>query len=137
MPMLFDDYGGEKPKLGPQPPSILGIHNSRWVSSLGKTRKNLKYYPRLKDYVQKVIGTHRKDERIIAWDIFNEPKPTIESYSLVYNAFKWAREVNPIQPLIATHYGNLLSDIVSIHFYMNPEKRTGENGINHLMRKIP
>ena len=122
MPVLFDDCWGEEPKLGPQPPPIPGVHNSRWVGSPGKSRKNPKYYPKLREYVQKIIGEHREDERIIAWDIYNEPKMVDESFSLVYNAFKWAREVKPIQPLTSTWYGNLLSDVISIHFYMNPEK---------------
>jgi len=121
MPVLFDDCGGE-PKLGKQPDPIPGVHNSRWASSPGENRKDSIYYTKLKEYVQKIIGSHRDDKRIVAWDLYNEPQLAEESYSLVYNAFKWAREAKPTQPLTSTWYGNLLSDLISIHFYINPEK---------------
>jgi hypothetical protein len=122
MPVFFDDCWGEEPALGPQLPPILGAHNSRWVGSPGTSKKNPSYYPKLKDYVKKVVGAHSQDKRIIAWDLYNEPKLAEESHSLVHNAFKWAREAKPMQPLTSCWYGNLLSDVVSIHFYMNPEK---------------
>lgn len=30
-------------------------------------------YPRLKAYVQGVVGAFAKDDRILAWDVWNEP----------------------------------------------------------------
>ena len=70
-------------------------------------------YPRLKAYVQGAVGAFAKDERILAWDIWNEPgadnagsypkeelkDKTARVTKLLTEAFEWAREANPAQPL--------------------------------------
>jgi hypothetical protein len=72
-------------------------------------------YPRLKAYVQGVVGAFANDDRILGWDVWNEPgsdqtdnypKTELNSKekiarvaSLLPQVFQWAREVHPTQPL--------------------------------------
>jgi hypothetical protein len=70
-------------------------------------------YPRLKAYVQGVVGAFARDDRILAWDVWNEPgadnrgsypkeelkDKTTRVAALLSQVFAWAREVNPSQPL--------------------------------------
>ena len=72
-----------------------------------------KQYPRLKAYVEGVVGAFAKDDRILGWDIWNEPGANnMGSYAkeelkdktarvlvLLPQVFEWAREANPTQPL--------------------------------------
>ncbi len=121
MLVLFDSCWDPLPQLGPQHPPIPGVHNSGWVQSPGaKALTDASQYPRLKKYVQGVVGTFANDDRILAWDIWNEPgSDTTGSYpktelkmkvkiarvsELLPQAFEWAREVNPTQPLTSAVY---------------------------------
>ncbi len=114
MLVLFDSVWDPLPHLGPQHPPIPGVHNSGWVQSPGAVAlADPKQYPRLKAYVQGVVGAFAKDDRILAWDVWNEPgADNAGSYSheelkdktarvtaLLPQAFAWAREANPTQPL--------------------------------------
>ncbi|MGZ4419419.1 MAG: hypothetical protein ACXVRV_14780, partial [Gaiellaceae bacterium] len=76
----------------------------------------------LRGYVEDMLGSFRSDERILAWDLYNEPQPLDATVALVSDAFAWARVVAPSQPLTSCWYGTLLSDIVSIHFYTSPTR---------------
>src|SRR5205807_9806245 len=72
--VLFDSCWDHLPHPGPQHPAIAGVHNSGWVQSPGAVALgDAKQYPRLKAYVQGVVGAFAKDDRILAWDIWNEP----------------------------------------------------------------
>lgn len=119
--VLFDSCWDPLPQTGPQRPPIPGVHNSGWVQSPGaKALADPKQYPRLKQYVQGVVGAFANDERILAWDIWNEPgSDTTGSYpktemkmedkiarvtALLPHAFEWAREMNPKQPLTSGVY---------------------------------
>ena len=112
--VLFDSCWDPLPHPGPQRPPIPGVHNSGWVQSPGAVALgDAKQYPRLKAYVQGVVGAFAKDDRILAWDIWNEPgNRNMGSYAkeelkdktarvlvLLPQTFEWAREVNPTQPL--------------------------------------
>ena len=114
--VLFDSCWDPLPQLGPQHPPIPGVHNSGWVQSPGaKALADSAQVPRLKAYVQGVVGAFAKDERVLGWDIWNEPSNTnggsytkIELKSadkrarvavLLPQVFEWAREMNPTQPL--------------------------------------
>ena len=114
--VLFDSCWDPLPRLGPQHPPIPGIHNSGWVQSPGaKALADPTQYPRLKGYVEGVVGAFAKDDRILAWDVWNEPgSDTTGSYpktelkmddkiadvkTLLPQAFEWARAVGPVQPL--------------------------------------
>ena len=119
--VLFDSCWDPKPHLGRQHAPRPGVHNSGWVQSPGA--KALAYpaqVPRLKAYVQGVVGAFAKDDRILGWDIWNEPgsdqtgnypktelkndKKVARILVLLPQAFAWAREVNPTQPLTSGVY---------------------------------
>lgn len=119
--VLFDSCWDPLPKLGPQHPPIPGVHNSGWVQSPGaKALADPTQYPRLKQYVQGVVGAFARDDRILAWDIWNEPgSDTTDNFpktelkmedkiarvtALLPQAFEWARGVNPTQPLTSGVY---------------------------------
>jgi hypothetical protein len=72
--VLFDSCWDPSPKLGPQHPPIPGVHNSGWVKRPGKSAlADAVEYPRLKAYVEGVVAAFANDERILAWDVWNEP----------------------------------------------------------------
>jgi hypothetical protein len=149
--VLFDSVWNPNPELGPQPSPRPGVHNSRWVQSPGANAlQNTADYPRLEDYVKGIVGAFAQDDRILAWDIWNEPDNTNGSsygkeelankvdlvLALLPKAFEWARSVHPVQPLTSgiwhedpSHPEALspmakqqlsLSDITSFHNYDPP-----------------
>jgi hypothetical protein len=148
--VLFDSCWETNPHLGPQHPPIPGIHNSGWVQSPGKERlMNLAVEPELKAYVQGVVGAFANDERILGWDLWNEPDnkggdrtedlqaKVRRVNELLPKVFAWAREVHPSQPLTSGVWtGNWTdpekesdttkiqlaqSDVISFHNYDWPE----------------
>lgn len=151
--VLFDSCWDPLPHLGLQHPPIPGIHNSGWVQSPGAAAlADANQYPRLKAYVHGVVGAFAKDDRILAWDVWNEPgADNLGSYPneelkdktalvtmLLPQAFEWAREANPMQPLTSgvwavdtsldgANLGELQqiqlreSDIITFHNYSWPE----------------
>ena len=150
--VLFDSCWDPNPKLGPQHPPIPGVHNSGWVQSPGmKGITDPGYEPKLQAYVEGVVGAFAKDDRILGWDIWNEPDNGNESSYpvkgpkskaelvavLLPRAFAWAREAHPTQPLTSGVWmGNWSdpqlegpvtkiqlseSDIITFHNYEWPE----------------
>ena len=114
--VLFDSCWDPSPKLGTQHAPVPGVHNSGWVQSPGaKALADPSQYPRLKEYVQGVVGAFAKDDRILGWDVWNEPgsfgggdysrselkyaDKMARVTALLPQAFAWAREVHPTQPL--------------------------------------
>lgn len=112
--VLFDSCWDPNPKLGPQPKPRPGIHNSRWLQSPGAAAlQDPTQYPRLEEYVKGVVGAFGHDERVLGWDIWNEPDNTNDSsygreepknkvqlvLALLPQAFAWARDAHPVQPL--------------------------------------
>lgn len=108
-------------------------------------------------FVRELVTKYRDDERIIVWDVFNEPgNSNRKSMSLPHlkKFFEIIREIDPIQPLTVgiwsqqTEHEKLLeiekyglehSDIISYHSYndyvdnvkeMNILKKTGRPIIN-------
>ena len=149
--VLFDSCWESNPHLGPQHPPIPGIHNSGWVQSPGAAElMDPSYEPKLKSYVQGVVGAFAKDDRILGWDIWNEPNNTNDNRftepknkpelvaNLLPKAFAWARSAHPTQPLTSGLWeGNWTdpakespvakiqlaeSDIITFHNYGWPEE---------------
>lgn len=129
--VIFDDVWGKEPKIGKQPDPKPGVHNSGWVQDPGEPAyKETSEYPRLETYVKDIVGTFKNDDRILLWDLYNEPgnmgkgSGTLPLLKLV---FSWAREINPIQPLSAgiwswgledlNAFQALNSDIITYHHY--------------------
>lgn len=125
--VLFDDCWHDHPRLGKQPEPTPGVHNSGWVKSPGtRALKDSAQWDRLEGYVVDIVGTFGQDERVVAWDIYNEPGNNFltalslpillrtgavvsrlvqhylapdKSAVLLKRAFSWARTAQPIQPL--------------------------------------
>jgi hypothetical protein len=115
--VIFDSCWDPFPKLGPQHPPIPGIHNSGWVQSPGaEALENPSEYPKLEEYVKGIIDHFADDQRILAWDLWNEPDnnnggpagaygrfdPKNKSEiiaMLLPQVFAWARSANPSQPI--------------------------------------
>lgn len=112
--VLFDSCWDPDPVLGAQHRPIPGVHNSGWVQSPGRNDLiDSKNDPRFRAYVEGVVGAFANDQRVLAWDIWNEPdNPGGGSYmdeqlaqetgriaELLPKAFAWARSQKPIQPL--------------------------------------
>ena len=118
MVVLFDSVWDPEPKLGPQRAPKPGVHNSGWVQGPGKAiLADETKWPKLKEYVQDIVGSHKDDARVLAWDIVNEPDndnansygkngtkaelpdKAARGFKLVREAVAWAREANPSQPI--------------------------------------
>ena len=150
--VLFDSCWNPHPKLGEQSAPKPGLHNSGWVQSPGIDRlKDKKLQPQFKAYVTGIISAFAKDERVLGWDVWNEPheggKDVIHSAEdaklvaeLLPKIFDWARSANPTQPITsgvfdgddwspvaATSLTGIQqtqlnqSDIISFHNYGWPE----------------
>lgn len=128
--VIFDDCWNADPKAGPQPEPKPGVHNSGWLQSPGASVvNNPEAWKPLEDYVRDVVGTFAKDDRILLWDLYNEPggsRQNEKSLPLLKQAFAWARSAHPIQPLSAgVWYGNkalnefqlAASDVLTFHNY--------------------
>ena len=161
--VLFDSVWDPDPKTGKQRAPKPGVHNSGWVQSPSRTTlQNPAEYPRLEAYVKGVVGAFAKDQRILAWDIWNEPdnenhgsynqvetKNKVELVlALLPRAFAWAREAQAQQPLTSgvwkgdwstpekmTPMDRLQieeSDVITFHNYDSPTEL--EKRINWLKR---
>ena len=148
--VLFDSCWDPEPKLGPQHPPIPGVHNSGWVQSPGaKELTDPAYEPKLEAYVKAIVGAFAKDDRVLAWDVWNEPDNPTSQYPQTPNktarvdyylpkVFAWARSVHPTQPLTSGPWqGNWAdpskisetvkiqlaeSDVITFHNYGWPEE---------------
>ena len=144
---IFDDCWNSNFSIGKQPEPIPNTHNSGWIQSPGnKAADDLSQRPRLENYVKNLLDRFRNDERIFLWDLYNEPgNGSIgdntggiirgnRSLPLLKDVFKWAREINPDQPLTAGpwlftenfHEINRFmfdnSDVITYHSYCEPSR---------------
>jgi hypothetical protein len=112
--VLFDSVWDPFPVSGPQRPPRPGVHNSGWMQSPGKVAlEDPAEHPRLEAYVKGVVSRFKDDQRVLAWDLWNEPdnmndpaylslepKNKVELVlALLPQVFAWARESGPSQPL--------------------------------------
>ena len=157
--VLFDSCWDPFPKAGPQPAPRPGVHNSRWMQSPGADRLDDRGYLRtLRSYVTGMLNQFRDDDRVLGWDLWNEPDNPARQYrsverkdklalvaDLLPQVFRWARSVDPRQPLTSGvwhgHWANPRrrsaisniqldnSDVISFHSYAEPatfERRIAE-----------
>jgi hypothetical protein len=121
MLVLFDSCWDPNPKLGPQHPPIPGVHNSGWVQSPGTAGlMDEAGWGGYEAYVKGIVGAFAKDDRILAWDVWNEPDnqgggnyqqldeatKTVQVAKLLPQVFAWARTQDPIQPLTSGVWHN-------------------------------
>jgi hypothetical protein len=111
--VLFDSCWDPFPRPGPQRAPVRGVHNSGWVQSPGAEHiDDRRYSGVLYDYVTGVLGQFRNDDRVLGWDLWNEPDNPARVYrrverkdkldrvaELLPQVFRWARSVDPAQPL--------------------------------------
>jgi hypothetical protein len=101
--VLFDDCWNEDPRPGKQPAPKPGIHNSGWVQCPGKRiHDDPGSWGPLQDYVRGILSAYKKDNRILCWDLYNEPGNSnygSQSLPLLKKVFDWAWSVRPDQPL--------------------------------------
>ncbi|MGZ5287387.1 MAG: 1,4-beta-xylanase [Flavisolibacter sp.] len=133
--VFFDDCWNKVPYPGKQPDPLPGIHNSGWVQDPGQPASNdSTLFPQLGVYVKDVMRHFSKDKRILLWDLYNEPGNSGKrdsSLPLLKNVFRWAREVNPDQPITAGLWAwdfeklNAFqlqnSDVLTYHNYEDPQ----------------
>lgn len=132
--VFFDDCWNEESCIGKQPEPKIGVHNSGWVQdpSVSLRKDTIKLYPELEKYVKDILYTFKDDKRILMWDLYNEPGNKdhgITTMPLLKNAFKWAREVNPSQPITTgiwyfevpelNRFQIENSDVITYHNYEN------------------
>jgi hypothetical protein len=133
--------------LGQQPLPVARWHNSGWYNCPARDvaaryaagEATQAEVAQLKGYVQKTIQRFQDDDRVLFWELYNEPGRGQAglggggrsfgdaSNKLVYASWKWAREVNPSQPISSCTAGSVghmniainraNSDIHSIHNY--------------------
>jgi len=124
--VLFDDCHRAYPKLGKQPKPVKGVHNSGWKQSPGmKVVHGLfdgslskEELSDLKAYVQGVLEFYAEDERILMWDLYNEPGQFgvgDKSIKLLELTWTWAREINPSQPLTSCLDGSVGDEIIQLN----------------------
>jgi len=154
--VLLDDVWHPVPKLGKQPDPTPFVHNSGWVQAPGAAilGDSLRH-GELKNYIKGVLRHFAQDKRVVAWDLYNEPDNVANqpgyaelelkdkytyTFSLLKKVVRWAREVNPSQPLTIglwkgdhtlwgtpealrplERYMVENSDIISFHSYDGPK----------------
>jgi hypothetical protein len=135
VPALFDDcvFGIEHdPKTGIQPEPLKGWYAWAWSPSPGHSMViDAQTHPRIEKYVKAVINRFKNDNRILMWDLYNEPTNGglgAASLPLLKKVIVWARTVSPSQPLTIGVWNAdarlneivlAASDIISFHNYGN------------------
>ncbi len=133
--VFFDDCWNPTYKAGKQPEPKPGIHNSGWVRDPGDLyHADSTLHDTLEVYVKDILNTFKNDQRIVLWDLYNEPGNSQygnKSMPLLKKVFEWARTVNPSQPLSVgvwnlslkelTAYQIEHSDITTYHNYGDPK----------------
>jgi hypothetical protein len=158
--VLFDSCWDPLPRAGRQRAPRPGVHNSGWIQSPGAERiDDRNYRGVLQDYVTGVLTQFRNDDRVLGWDLWNEPDNPSKVYrkverqdklervaDLLPQVFQWARAVDPGQPLTSgvwdgewadpgrrSAIANMQlenSDVITFHSYAPPGEFEGR--INEL-----
>jgi Glycosyl hydrolases family 43/Cellulase (glycosyl hydrolase family 5) len=124
--VFFDGVWNPAPKIGKQPEPVPHVHNSGWVQSPGKEiLLDSQKQDELKEYVQAILSRYKNDDRVLIWDMFNEPdndnggnfgggskvpemakeEKLKRALELLEKSFVWAREIGPSQPLTVGVWG--------------------------------
>ena len=172
--VLFDSCWDPYPKLGPQRAPTPHRHNSGWVQAPGiDILRDPARFDSLEPYVTGVIRHFANDRRVVAWDLFNEadnsndnsygqnaaqqelppPRKAELALDLLARTYKWARAVNPSQPLTSCvwrgdfadptklppidRFDLANSDVITFHNYDPPERlRAAINGLRQYNRPL-
>lgn len=140
--VLFDDCHRPDPVKGVQPLPVSGVHNSGWqqspglklVESIFAETISSTEMGRLEQFVKGVLEKYKSDERILMWDVYNEPGQggkAEKSLKLLQHTWQWAHSVRPSQPLTSCLDGAVgeaiikcnteNSDIITFHTYQGKD----------------
>lgn len=150
--VFFDDCHWPFPTLGKQPLPVPEFHNSGWVNCPAKDvavrficgESPAEETARLRGYIQGTLQRFGQDERVLAWELYNETgrgpglsdaaAPTFgnDRVPLLLAAWIWARAVENVnQPICSCADGcvgdrnieiaRMNSDVISFHCYAKPE----------------
>lgn len=128
---IFDDCWNPDAEIGKQPEPKPGVHNSGWVRSPNKlTHDNPVQWNYLEQYVKDILTSFKNDDRILMWDLYNEPANSgygNSSFPLLKKIFEWAWSIRPSQPLTVgvwfmefpeiNKYQLDNSDVITFHNY--------------------
>jgi hypothetical protein len=150
--VLLDSVWDPNPHLGKQPAPTPHVHNSRWLQApgAGLLKDDSRWNAELKPYIVGVLRRFGDDKRVLMWDLMNEPDNDSPQYKgmelpdkaaralkLLNEEWKWARKVNPSQPLTSgvwkgewssdaslsemARFQLQNSDVITFHSYDPPE----------------
>ena len=151
--VLLDSVWDPNPHPGQQRAPKPHVHNSGWVQAPGAEllKDESRWNTELKPYIVGLLRRFGQDKRVLMWDLMNEPDNDNSVYKseelpdkssralkLLREEWKWAREVNPSQPLTSGVWkgkwssDSLLSemerfqlensDVITFHSYDRPEE---------------
>ncbi len=123
MPILFDSCFGVAPSLE---------SHTMWVANPGSDRMDKKWWPESDAYATAVVSSHVGDNRIVMWDVMNEPTAThlanspdgknlIEKF--VAHSCELVRKLDPTHPITVgvAKWDNQdvmgMVDVLSCHSY--------------------
>ena len=120
----FDDcwFGssGAEPIAGRQPDPVPGEYASAFTSSPGPTRAHdPARWPQLHGYVTDLLTWYGHDDRVLAWDLYNEVTNCgagDESLPLLRAEWAWARAAKPDQPTTVGYWAENTPRLTKIIF---------------------
>ncbi len=129
--VFFDDCWNGTSNTGKQPLPKPGIHNSGWLQDPGqKESADTSNFPVLEKYVKEIMNHFANDDRIVLWDLYNEPGNSNKadtSLNFLKHVFSWARDTKATQPVTSAIWNINLknlnefqlnnSDIITFHNY--------------------
>ena len=129
--VFFDDCWNPEPVYGKQPDPKIGVHNSGWMRSPNQSVHNdSTKWNVLEKYVKDILITFKNDNRILMWDLYNEPANSdygLTTFPLLKKIFQWAWAVRPSQPITVGVWFDKFpeintfqlnnSDVISFHNY--------------------
>ncbi len=158
--VFFDDCWNPIATSGKQPIPKTRTHNAGWVQSPAKdVRSDYKKMDALEEYVLAVLKHFKDDNRILLWDLYNEPLHYSMKYRygdlelkdkrkravyLLKKVFQWANKIELSQPVTVASWANVqnqstmnkiiyrCSDIISFHNYNGTKKV--ESDIKYLLK---
>jgi len=128
---ILDDCWNPEANIGKQPEPKPGVHNSGWVRSpTMQIHNDRNAWGDLEKYVKDILTSFKNDNRILLWDLYNEPGNSgygLSSLPLLKKMYEWAWSVRPAQPLstgvwfteqpLINAYQIQNSDVITFHNY--------------------
>ena len=141
MPVLFDSCAD------PQVVDVIDYHDKTWMPSPGFDRLGDEDWPAMEAYISAIVGKYRDDQRIVLWDVMNEPESTNKwrdwrggtpenrawILAFVRRALERVKDEDPMQPIGIgwSRFANIastadLSGVLILHNYLDPNSLEAE-----------